>query len=121
MSAEGPRYGTVDRDYGMRLATTPHNEDGPIWMVNLMAYREVADYDAGNASGIDPENGGTVSGREADDRYAPLDVLADIGADVVFIGDVEDQLLGDEPRWDRVGVVRYPTRRSFIGRARCAW
>ena len=114
MSAEGPRYGTVDRDYGMRLATTPHNEDGPIWMVNLMAYREVADYDAGNASGIDPENGGTVSGREADDRYAPLDVLADIGADVVFIGDVEDQLLGDEPRWDRVGVVRYPTRRSFI-------
>ena len=79
-----------------------------------MAYRKVADYGVGNASGIDPENGGTVSGREADDRYAPLDVLADIGADVVFIGDVEDQLLGDEPRWDRVGVVRYPTRRSFI-------
>ena len=79
-----------------------------------MAYRKVADYGVGNASGIDPENGGTVSGREADDRYAPLDVLADIGADVVFIGDVEDQLLGDEPRWDRVAVVRYPTRRSFI-------
>ena len=114
MSAERLGYGTVDPDYGMRLATTPRSEDGPIWMVNLMAYRKVADYGAGNASGIDPENGGTVSGREADDRYAPLDVLADIGADVVFIGDVEDQLLGDVPRWDRVGVVRYPTRRSFI-------
>ena len=114
MSAERLGYGTVDPDYGMRLATTPRSEDGPIWMVNLMAYRKVADYGVGNASGIDPENGGTVSGREADDRYAPLDVLADIGADVVFIGDVEDQLLGDVPRWDRVGVVRYPTRRSFI-------
>ena len=107
MSAERLGYGTVDPDYGMRLATTPRSEDGPIWMVNLMAYRKVADYGVGNASGIDPENGGTVSGREADDRYAPLDVLADIGADVVFIGDVEDQLLGDVPRWDRVGVVRY--------------
>ena len=114
MSGERLGYGTVDTDYGMRLATTPRSEDGPIWMVNLMAYRKVADYGVGNASGIDPENGGTVSGREADDRYAPLDVLADIGAEVVFIGDVEDQLLGDEPRWDRVGVVRYPTRRSFI-------
>ena len=114
MSGERLGYGTVDTDYGMRLATTPRSEDGPIWMVNLMAYRKVADYGVGNASGIDPENGGTVSGREADDRYAPLDVLADIGADVVFIGDVEDQLLGDVPRWDRVGVVRYPTRRSFI-------
>ena len=114
MSAERLGYGTVDPDYGMRLATTPRSEDGPIWMVNLMAYRKVADYGVGNASGIDPETGGTVSGREADDRYAPLDVLADIGADVVFIGDVEDQLLGDVPRWDRVGVVRYPTRRSFI-------
>jgi len=50
MSAEGPRYGTVDRDYGMRLATTPRSEDGPIWMVNLMAYRKVADYGVGNAS-----------------------------------------------------------------------
>jgi hypothetical protein len=27
---------------------------------------------------------------------------------------VETQLLGDPPPWDRVAVVRYPTRRSFI-------
>ena len=31
-----PGYGLVDRDYGMRLATTPPDEDGPVWMVNLM-------------------------------------------------------------------------------------
>ena len=30
------------------------------------------------------------------------------------MGDVAEQLLGDSPVWDRVGVVRYPTRRSFI-------
>jgi hypothetical protein len=32
----------------------------------------------------------------------------------VFFGDVDQQLLGDAPVWDRIGVVKYPTRRSFI-------
>lgn len=96
-------YGIVDREYGMRLATA--ESDGPIWMVNLMRYRERADYGGGDDGGL--------TGREADDRYAPLDVLADIGAEVVFVADVEAQPVG-EPRWDRVGIVRYPTRRSFV-------
>lgn len=103
---DAPRYGAVDRDYGRRLATTPPDEDGPIWMVNLMKYRAVADYGDGDRPAI--------SGREADDRYAPLDVLAEIGAEVVFVGDVDQQLLGDDPVWDRVGVVKYPSRRAFI-------
>ena len=100
-----PTYGQVDHAYGARLATTSPDDDGPIWMVNLMAYRERAVYDGAESD---------ISGREADDRYAPVEILADIGAEVVFHGDVEDQLLGDAPRWDRVGIVRYPTRRSFI-------
>jgi len=37
-----------------------------------------------------------------------------VGAEVVFFGVVEQQLLGDDPVWDRVAVVKYPTRRSFI-------
>jgi hypothetical protein len=101
-----PRYGTVDREYGMRLATTPPNDDGSVWMVNLMKYREVADYADGRESAI--------SGREADDLYTPLESLAGVGAELVFAGDVDQQLLGDSPVWDRVGVVKYPTRRSFI-------
>ncbi len=102
----GPRYGTVDTDYALRMAATPPEEDGPVWMVNLMKYREIADY------GDDGES--TISGRDADDLYAPFEVLADIGAEVVFFGDVEAQLLGDSPTWDRIGVVKYPTRRSFV-------
>ena len=102
----GPRYGTVDRDYGLRLATTPPEDDGPVWMVNLMKYRDVADY----ADGRDA----TISGREADDLYTPRESLTAIGAEIVFAGDVDQQLLGDSPTWDRVGVVKYPTRRSFI-------
>jgi hypothetical protein len=103
-----PRYGTVDRDYGRRLATTPPDEDGPVWMVNLMKYRETADYADG--TGIEDR----ISGREADDRYTPLESLSAVGAEIVFAGDVTEQFLNDEPRWDRVAVVRYPTRRAFV-------
>src|SRR4051812_24955509 len=71
-------------------------------MLNLMKYRAAADYGAGGED--------AVSGREADDRYAPVDVLTSIGAAVCFVADV---VHGSED-WDRIGVVRYPTRRSFI-------
>jgi hypothetical protein len=101
-----PRYGIIDQAYGMKLATTPGDEDGPVWMVNLMKYREVADYADGRES--------TVTGQEADDLYSPLDSLAAVGAAPVLFGDVDQQLLGDETVWDRVGVVKYPTRTSFI-------
>jgi hypothetical protein len=101
-----PRYGQIDHDYGLRLATTPPELDGPVWMVNLMSYRERADY--GDGGGPD------VSGREADDLYAPLGPLRAVGAEVVFVADVDQQLLGHDPVWNRVAVVRYPTRRAFI-------
>jgi hypothetical protein len=99
-------YGTVDTAYSIQLGTVPAAEDGPIWMVNFMKYRERADY--GEAGG--PE----ISGREADDRYAPLDVLADLGAEVAYFGDAVGPDGGPDATWDRMAVVRYPTRRSFV-------
>jgi hypothetical protein len=101
-----PRYGTINREYGFKLATTPPAEDGPVWMVNLMKYKERAEYADGRET--------TLSGREADDEYAPLGPLAAIGAEVVFVADVEDQFLGAEPKWNRIAVVRYPTRAAFL-------
>lgn len=101
-----PRYGQIDGEYGRRLASTPPDEDGPVWMINLMSYRDRADY--GDGEGPD------VSGREADDLYAPVGPLAAIGAEIAFVADVDQQLLGDAPSWDRVAIVKYPTRRSFI-------
>ncbi len=98
-------YGTVDADYAQRLATAEPSEDGPVWMVNYMRYRPVAVYADGRPA--------TISGREADDLYAPLNVLAAIGAEVALFGEV---VVGEgaERGWDRVAIVRYPTRRSFI-------
>jgi hypothetical protein len=100
------RYGTPNTEYAMSMAMMPPEDDGPVWMVNLMKYRAVADYADGRESAI--------SGRDADDAYSPLDSLAAVGAAPVFFGDVDQQLLGDETTWDRIGVVKYPTRKAFI-------
>ena len=99
-------YGTIDVDYARSLASVPPDDDGPVWMVNLMRYRDRAVY----ADGRDSD----LTGREADDRYAPFGPFRTVGAELVFLADVEAQFLGEDQDWDRIAVVRYPTRRSFL-------
>lgn len=101
-----PGYGTVDPEYGLKLATTAPEDDGPVWMVNLMKYKDQADYGDGESQGR--------TGREADDAYTPIGPLTAIGAEIVYAAEVEMTPLGDGTQWDRVGIVKYPTRRSFI-------
>lgn len=101
-----PSYGTIDRDYGNTLATTAPDDDGPVWMINLMRYKDAAEYVDGRET--------ELTGREADDEYTPHGPLAAVGAEIVFVANVEDQFFQDEPKWDRIAVVRYPTRRAFI-------
>lgn len=108
MSGDAPRlkhdYGRIDKEYGLFLATRPPAEDGPIFMVNLMKYHEIANYDGARNEG--------VSGREADDRYNPSSILNKIGADIMLAADVRTSVVGED--WDRIAIVRYPTRASFI-------
>ena len=99
-------YGTINADYTRQLTSIAPEDDGPIWMVNLMRYRDHALY----ADGRETE----LTGREADDRYAPFGPLRTVGADLVFLSDVEAQFLGDDQEWDRIAVVRYPSRGSFL-------
>ncbi len=99
------KYGRIDLAYAAQLATTPPEQDGPIFMVNLMKYHEVAQYSSTDT----PQ----VSGREADDKYNPASILNKIGADIVFVADVTKNHIGDED-WDRIAIVRYATRKSFI-------
>ena len=106
MAEKSPyRYGTPNFEMLGRWMELSEEDDGPFWALNLMKYRERADYGDGS--------GAAVSGREADDKYTPLGPLAAIGAVPVFHGDVVEQSSG-EPGWDRIGIVRYPTRASFF-------
>ena len=40
--------------------------------------------------------------------------LKAVGAEIVYVAEVDATPLGDGTQWDRVAIVRYPTRRSFI-------
>ncbi len=100
------KYGRIDTDYGARMFMTPPEEDGDIFMLNFMRYKEVADYASDDAPAI--------SGKEADDLYNPTEVLNKFGADPVFFGDVVEQVGAQSPAWERIGTVRYPSRKSFV-------
>ena len=104
MPSNAPSYGTPNYEMLKGWLELAPEADQPFWAVNLMKYRTIADY--GDGSEI-------RTGREADDEYAPLESLAAIGAQPVFFGDVLAQPLGT-PTWDRIGIVRYPTHRSFL-------
>lgn len=80
-------------------ASTAHD---PVYMLSLMRYRPEADYGPGGERG--------VTGKEADCRYAPLDMILSAGAALCFVADV----VASHADWDSVGVLRYPTRQSFI-------
>ncbi|MCW2544251.1 MAG: hypothetical protein JWM40_1803 [Frankiales bacterium] len=98
------RYGTLDQDFVQTLYDVQPEDDSPFFMLNLMRDREWADYPDGRTG---------VTGQQADDTYAPVDILADLGAEISLFGQVVAQPVGDE-RWDRVAMVRYPTVRSFL-------
>ncbi len=98
-------FGTINTETAGRWLHLSPEEDREVWMLNLMKYKPVADYGDGSAS--------TISGREADDIYAPTAVLADLGATVPLFGDVTHQV-ADHVAWERIGIVRYPSRASFF-------
>jgi hypothetical protein len=98
-------FGSIDIETASRWMHLPPEDDGDIWMLNLMKYKTVADYgDAG---------GPAITGKQADDVYAPTAILDDLGATVSLFGDVTHQV-ADHVAWERIGIVRYPSRASFF-------
>jgi hypothetical protein len=98
--------GTVDAGYARHLTSFEPEDDGPIWMINLLRYRGRANYSDGRTSGL--------TGKEADDLSLPFGPFRRVGAELVFFSDVEAQFLGEDLAWDRIAVVRYPTRCSVL-------
>ncbi len=83
--------------------------DSPISMVNLLKFKEKAEYEDGR----DTE----MSGREAYQIYAikVQEHLKKVGAEIVFGGVVSRLMLGEvEDLWDSVAIARYPSRKAMI-------
>ena len=82
-------------------------------MLNLVRFREIADYSEHPALAPD----GPISGQQAYEIYSghTLPLLAEVGAEVLFVGTGGPLLIGpEEARWDNLLLIRYPDLGAFI-------
>lgn len=83
--------------------------DGPISMVNLLKFKEKADYKDGRET--------ELTGQEAYALYSRgvMETLAKVGGKLVFSGDVSRLMLGEvEDLWDTVAIAQYPSRAAML-------
>jgi uncharacterized protein (DUF1330 family) len=82
---------------------------GPIYMVNLLRFRDKAEYPDGSDA--------DVSGRDAYARYgaAVAQLVTELGGGIVFMGEVSRLMLGEvEDMWDQVAIAWYPSRQAML-------
>lgn len=83
-------------------------EDGPFVMVNLLKFKEKAEY----ADGSDAH----LSGAEAYARYGEgvRQLIEALGGEIRYSGRVTDLMIGEvEELWDMVALAEYPSRAAF--------
>jgi len=83
--------------------------DGPIYMVNLLKFREKAEYEDGRETGL--------SGAEAYMLYAGgvSELLEQLGGGGMFSATVDRLVIGEvEELWDAVAIAMYPSRQAMM-------
>ncbi|MEL6980867.1 MAG: DUF1330 domain-containing protein [Actinomycetota bacterium] len=83
--------------------------DGPICMVNLLSFKDRAEYEDGRETDL--------TGREAYELYGRgvSQLLPQYGGEIVFAGDVTFLSLGQvEELWDEVAIAKYPNRAALL-------
>ena len=104
-------YIEASREAGRRFVT--RGIEGPVVMLNLLRFREQADYSA--APDLAPP--APISGRAAYDLYIEhtLPYLREAGSEVLFVGEGGDYLIGPlEAEWDLVLLVRHRSVQAFL-------
>ena len=112
-SNESNSYKNALRPNPIQLAEFALGDDDPILMVNLLKFKDKAEYEDGRATNL--------TGREAYEIYVTetKEHLANVGAELILGGEVNGLLLGEvEDLWDAFGVARYPSRKAMITMAR---
>jgi len=107
----GPPYVEPTQESGREFLM--RGIDGEVVMLNLLRFREVADYSATPDLAPDPP----ISGLEAYQRYIEhtLPHLRESGGDIEFMGEGGSFLIGpSEEQWDMVLLVRHKSVESFM-------
>jgi uncharacterized protein (DUF1330 family) len=83
-------------------------DDKPIVMLNLLKFREQADYGDGGPGG---------TGRQAYTRYGKgvIPLLWEVGGQVLWAGKARaGVIVAEGESWDEVALVHYPSRHAFL-------
>jgi uncharacterized protein (DUF1330 family) len=86
--------------------------DEPVWMLNMVRFRERGDYPADHA-----DAGKGRSGAEAYAEYARLShpVFTRVGGSVTWRGVMQAMLIGPAPNWwDTIFIAHYPKAAAFL-------
>jgi uncharacterized protein (DUF1330 family) len=84
-------------------------DDQPIYMLNLLKYKDKAEYTDGRDT--------VLSGRDAYQIYgmAVIERLAAVKGSIIFSGTVSRLMLGEvEELWDDVAIAMYPSRAAML-------
>jgi len=104
-------YLEVTQEAGAALYA--RNIAGEVVMLNLLRFRDVADYSANPE--LEPRD--PISGEEAYQRYLEhtLPLLRESGGDLAFLGKGGKYLIGpQEEQWDLVMLVRQKSLADFM-------
>jgi hypothetical protein len=83
--------------------------DGPLYMVNLLKFKERAEYEDGRETDLTGEQAYALYGAGV------VKLLADVGGAPMFSADVERLMLGEvEDLWDKIAIAMYPSRAAMM-------
>jgi len=83
--------------------------DGPVFMVNLLKFKDRAEYEDGRETDL--------TGREAYEIYGEsvTKLVKTFGGQMIFAGDVTFLPVGEvEELWDEIAIVLYPERSALL-------
>ena len=83
--------------------------DEPIYMLNLLKFKERAEYEDGRDSDLTGEQAYGIYGQ------AVADLLVKVGGAPVFSASVERLMLGEvEDLWDATFIAKYPSKKAML-------
>lgn len=105
-------YVNVSQEIGMQFLQNPPK--GNVIMLNLLKFKEIADYS--EAKHLKPDS--EISGREAYQLYMQhtTPFLEEAGSELIFMGSANTFLIGpQEEDWDLMLLVKHASVQKFMG------
>jgi len=109
LATRGP--GGINPDESQLVALIHSGHQGPVQMVNLLAFRECASYPSGHelaAAGL--------TGAQAYARYGAmaLEQIDRRAGKLILYNDVHQVLIGRTRPWDQILVIEFPEKGAFV-------